>query len=302
MHQLSHALNQSGIDCTMAYFGTHNRVRFETDRMICEPAGDRASMAYYADYGPRVAHEIVLDRETLLVVPEAVPVPRGATAACGVAIWWLSIDNAFPGKPELRDQPQRAAFLQTPGLIHLYQSEYARQWLVEGGAEQVYALSDYTARLFTEAPAAAPAASAKASFNAQKGVVEAQEFFARRPGYDALALKGYTKLALRNIFAERALYVDFGHFPGKDRMPREAAVSGSIVFVNRAGAGAFGEDFPLPDPFKFTSGEIGEALDARLLAALADPRRHWDMQAPFRAAILDERTRFFAEVRRLWGG
>jgi len=47
------------------------------------------------------------------------------------------------------------------------------------------------------------------------------------------------------------IYIDFGHHPGKDRIPREAAMSGNIVFLHERGAAAFHLDHPL-DRFFFS--------------------------------------------------
>lgn len=55
------------------------------------------------------------------------------------------------------------------------------------------------------------------------------------------------------------VYIDFGHHPGKDRIPREAALCGCCVITNRKGSAHNAVDVPIPDSCKFddkTSNEI----------------------------------------------
>lgn len=47
------------------------------------------------------------------------------------------------------------------------------------------------------------------------------------------------------------VYIDFGNHPGKDRIPREAAISGCIVITGKRGAAAFAEDVCIPETYKF---------------------------------------------------
>lgn len=43
-----------------------------------------------------------------------------------------------------------------------------------------------------------------------------------------------------------------------DRLPREAALAGCVVFTNVEGAANFNEDVPLPSEFKFRSFDVGK--------------------------------------------
>lgn len=47
------------------------------------------------------------------------------------------------------------------------------------------------------------------------------------------------------------VYIDFGNHPGKDRIPREAAILGCCVITNKRGSAAYFEDVPIPDEYKF---------------------------------------------------
>ena len=67
-------------------------------------------------------------------------------------------------------------------------------------------------------------------------------------------LQGYTLEQMRSILSRAKVYVDFGNHPGKDRIPREAAVSGCIVVTNRIGSAANSLDIPIAEEFKVSTG------------------------------------------------
>jgi hypothetical protein len=47
------------------------------------------------------------------------------------------------------------------------------------------------------------------------------------------------------------VYIDCGHHPGKDRMPREAAAAGCCIITSRSGAAGNELDTPIDDCYKF---------------------------------------------------
>jgi hypothetical protein len=302
IHQLAHSLNSLGIEAYLVYFGAANVVQVRPDRIVCRTPEHAPTLQAYRAYRPRVAAEIPLDARTLVVIPEAFATHHPSFRDCGAAIWWLSVDNALKNEPALATPEGRAELFARRDLIHLHQSIYARDWLRAHGAQTLLELGDYTSAQFTAEPAERPSPRPAAAYNLAKGASLAQDFFAAHPRFEALGLKGFSKPELREIFAERLLYVDFGHFPGKDRMPREAAACGAVVFVHRQGAGALYDDFPLPDFFKFTAEDVASGeLARRLDAVVADPQAHWARQANFRSLIDWEKAQFHDQVMRLWG-
>jgi hypothetical protein len=63
-------------------------------------------------------------------------------------------------------------------------------------------------------------------------------------------LKGMTTAGIAQSLSESDLYLDLGHFPGKDRIPREAILEGCPVFLAKRGAARNDIDFPLSSEFK----------------------------------------------------
>jgi hypothetical protein len=54
-----------------------------------------------------------------------------------------------------------------------------------------------------------------------------------------------------DLLKKAKVYIDFGNHPGKDRIPREAAVLGCCVIVGKRGSAKYYEDVPIPEEYKF---------------------------------------------------
>jgi hypothetical protein len=116
-----------------------------------------------------------------------------------------------------------------------------------------------------------------------------------------LALEGMTRDEVRAALLTADVYLDLGYHPGKDRLPREAVACGAVVAVLRTGSAAFSADVPIPGDHKIdpTKNLVEHAAHVvtRLLSDLA---RHHSLQAPYREAVRNERSRFEREVRAVF--
>lgn len=75
-----------------------------------------------------------------------------------------------------------------------------------------------------------------------------QEFLS---GYKFIPIKGYSHDEMIELMNRAKLYIDFGTFPGAERIPKEAVVCGMCVLTGRNGASDFHGDVPIPDKYKF---------------------------------------------------
>ena len=60
-------------------------------------------------------------------------------------------------------------------------------------------------------------------------------------------LSGLSPHEAAELLRSSTIYIDFGHHPGRDRIPREASSAGCAVLSTQLGAARFTEDMPLPD-------------------------------------------------------
>ena len=112
-------------------------------------------------------------------------------------------------------------------------------------------------------------------------------------------LKNLDTEGIAQALSQSDLYLDLGHFPGKDRIPREAILEGCPVFLAKRGAARNEIDFSLPSKFKVdlqttTPNELREIV----LSLLAD-NSLFDSQLDFFYEQVNSKRVFFAEVLQL---
>jgi hypothetical protein len=115
---------------------------------------------------------------------------------------------------------------------------------------------------------------------------------------DFLPIHGMTKAQVRDALFGSRMYIDFGSHPGKDRVPREAAIAGAVVLLHAAGAARFFPDHPLPAEYLFTEEDVATGrLHQKVTAIFDDITTHFGRQLTYRDTILREQERFDLEVR-----
>jgi hypothetical protein len=162
------------------------------------------------------------------------------------AIWWLSVNN----------NTARFKAWSRKDIIHLYQSEYAKQHLIANGATHIYEMTEYISN--PPVPDESIERSIDVLFNPLKGVHYTDEIRKRsdavmqfRPIGEGPG--GHIRISpeqVRELLQRAKIYIDFGPHPGMDRLPREAALAGCLVVTNREGAAFYDQDVPLPSKYK----------------------------------------------------
>ena len=76
------------------------------------------------------------------------------------------------------------------------------------------------------------------------------------------ALEGLSRKEMAGALAEAMVYIDFGDHPGKDRIPREAALAGNIIISSNKGSAAFFDDLPISEKYKFHIEQVEEVAIA----------------------------------------
>ncbi len=301
IHQLAQITNELGVRTYIAYYDRHSPPTIDRSRVCYEPASANPCLSYYQKYNPVAAADVNLSETTLLILPEVLFDTARQVRDHTAAIWWLSVDNAFSKHSKLRDPEYRKSFFANDRIIHLCQTHYAREVLRGLGVKQTYDLVDYTDDLFTLMPPKVPNSGNRVAYNPRKGGDLAQTFFAKNPAIDATPIQDMTKMQIYEAFRDTQIYVEFGHNPGKDRLPREAACAGCIVLVRDRGGSSFFGDTPLDQFFKFSEDDVtsgvltGKIRDIRL-----NPGEFWKRQAFYRNVLYAERELMRLQARQLF--
>jgi hypothetical protein len=53
-----------------------------------------------------------------------------------------------------------------------------------------------------------------------------------------------------DLLKRSKIYIDFGHHPGRDRIPRESAILGNCILTNLKGSAGFYNDIPINNQYK----------------------------------------------------
>jgi hypothetical protein len=115
-----------------------------------------------------------------------------------------------------------------------------------------------------------------------------------------LPIRGLSPTQVRERLGEATIYLDLGPHPGKDRMPREAALAGAVTVVARRGSGDNDQDVSLPDHHKVSlGGHLAERAVAAACAVLDDPVTAYAEQHGYRAGIQGEEEVFRRQVAGL---
>lgn len=305
LHQLSASANEQGIPATTAYSGEHSSIRVTSESLLCDTNAPEEFVKRYERYKPITSERISLDKETICIFPEILAGRAFSWPQSQGAIWWLSVDNFERTHPNLLNKTTLRSLLRDESIIHLYQSHYARKYLEDNGARSVYPLYDYTSCCYSqESPESFSNTKAiDFAFFPRKGAELAKHFLST--GGDQLTrvpIQGMNEDQVKNALASSRIYIDFGHHPGKDRVPREAACMGNIIFLHEKGAACFFEDHPLHSDYIFTTRDVENGnLIERVNKALAEPAIHFERQSYYRQRIKMEKTEFDWQVKTIFG-
>ena len=254
LHQLVAKLNELGQPAAIVYTPTHKQ---------------HTTPSAYKKYAVPISRYVDC-KDDLIIFPEIMPVAALRVKNAQAAIWWMSVNNYTCERYEnyWRDQfryfknwikRKRPLFgIKTlKHLLHFAQSYYAEDFLKKFNiSSQLLSdpIPEYTRLEYLTS--LAPHLNKKNRnniifYNPKKGMKIIKKLMRLYPKLIFKPLIGLDRAALAETFLSGKIYIDFGHHPGKDRLPREAAIHGCCVITNLYGSAANAHDVPIPDEYKF---------------------------------------------------
>ena len=88
-------------------------------------------------------------------------------------------------------------------------------------------------------------------YNPKKGVEFTQKIMDTCPEFEWIALQNMSHEEMKQTMLTSKVYIDFGNHPGKDRIPREAALCGCCVITGKRGSAKNDVDVKIPPSYKF---------------------------------------------------
>lgn len=205
----------------------------------------------YASYGCDYVTDLPEAYDGVLIVPEIWANRVLEYPQCKKAIYWLGVDAYASWTPE----SERGAFLQDENILHIAQSEYALDFLRKLGVRHTVKCTDMLNADFYEAYHEEERSDV-VLFNPAKATPFMRELMDHCSGISFKPLQNMTRAEMIDTMRHSKLYVDFGEFPGRERIPREAALCGCCLITSKIGSADYYEDFAHDYKFDSKSGHI----------------------------------------------
>lgn len=294
LHQLHDAGARLGFDMNMVY----------------HPIGHPDPVPkVFEMYRPRISAGVADAPDSVVIAPETQTLALMHLRRATQVVYWLSVDN-FVGPTELarlKGQLSPEELKAATGLfdpqrrcVHLAQSEYARGFVAERGGQSLMVTDYIRDEIVDQAQAMSQQPKENVvAYNPKKGMEFTKQLMALSPPeIQWVPIINMTPREVAALLGRAKVYIDFGGHPGRDRIPREAALCGCVVITGTQGSAGNLVDLPIPVGFKIDE-RMPLALPLimeRIREAMLDYPRLSAQFEPYRAWIRGQKADFMEEV------
>lgn len=253
LHQLCSQLLQLGIKAYMRY-NTKN---------------DDPVHEFYKKYHLPYVFELEDEPHNIVIVPESYPATLDKIKNIQVVIWWLSVYHyvnkvksyiqSWLNEPLAKPKPRFFFFEKVDENVeHWTQSEYTRQFLLLNGITNFKDVETPMSNAFLSRADKIDFSAKKdfVAYNPKKGLEVTKLLMELAPDINWRPIKNMTPQQVQELLARAKVYIDFGSFPGRERLPREASISGCVIITGKRGAAANDVDICIPSEFKFDNKDL----------------------------------------------
>lgn len=304
-HQLCSQLISRGLESKMLYIYTPEP--FKND-----PVHD-----LYRKYHLPYVFDFEDAARNILIVPEIFTRYFYAVDKIQCVLWWMSVDNYLESVRDLFQyffkNPLNAPLPKffyfsaaDKNIGHWVQSEYARQFVKLNGVpdDKIFMVEDYLNQAFLSRADKIDLRRKEnlVAYNPKKGFEITEGLIKIAPDIAWRAIENMTPAQVQGLLARAKIYIDFGAHPGRDRIPREAAISGCVVITNRCGAANNDIDINIPAEFKFDEKTSSLAAVIKKIREVFEKfEAAHEKQVDYRSRILEDKNRFAREVDDAFG-
>lgn len=296
LHQLVDHMNDLGLPAHIVY------LPFDEPAQAPEPYQHyKAPVASYEDIPGN-----------LIIFPEVYPMLALKVKHAQAGLWWLSLENflerrhIWPLRDKIRyfkkalkgSRPWGGA-KDLKRLLHFSQTEHSTQYLRSCGIEPIPLIDSINETFLTNKYL--DKISHKQDiilYNPTKGKKVTDALISTYPQWQFVPLRGLNREQLSEKLYSAKLYIDFGHHPGRDRMPREAAMHGCCLITGILGSARNEIDLPIPKQYKLDSSEDGFVQSFGVLVAdvMKNFSQHSGSFAAYRQWLQDEPRIFRKQI------
>ena len=302
VHQLASQLLKMDYNVNMFYLPAH--ANFNPNDPV-DP--------FYRKYHIPFTRNLEMSHKNILIVPESSSLNLYVSKNIRRIMWWMSVDNyvnnlcnilkKFKMNPLESTMPKFFYFdPEDNDIEHWVQSNYAKIFIKKNGIveKQIHKVRDYLNQAFLTRAANIDISKKEdiVAFNPVKGFEFTQKLLKVAPEINWQPIRDMTPEQVQHLLARAKVYIDFGHHPGRDRIPREAAVSGCCVITGRRGAAANPDDIAIDDSFKFNDTDDNLIpIVNRIKDIFANFKKNYDTHQKYREQIMREPREFEEDVK-----
>lgn len=116
-----------------------------------------------------------------------------------------------------------------------------------------------------------------------------------------IKLHNLSQKQIINIFKKTKVYLDFGFHPGKDKMPREAALFNNCIITNKKGSAKNNIDIPIKKKFKIFEKRSNLALLKKELDSIFNNyQREIKHFKSYKFKIVNEKYKFKKDLNKIF--
>lgn len=277
LHQMVYYLNQTGFSAEIVYYAYSNKHVFSIPE---------AYKKYVSTF--TTEKEFIDSNDNVVILPEHAVDKLKFLKKSKVFLWWLSVDNnvcrsslfwkifffaTLPARVVKNWAYYRKRFgeaivktlqaktysfkNESDNVEHICASYYAYDFVSKRSSKKVFLCIEPISKFFLEKYNSQKNDLNSSDrkdvvlYNPRKSGVFVKKLADYAPNLNFEPLVGLSQEQLIDKYKSAKLYVDFGPFPGAERIPKEAVLFGCSIITGRRGASNFYGDVPIPDEYKF---------------------------------------------------
>jgi len=139
------------------------------------------------------------------------------------------------------------------------------------------------------------------AYNPKKGFSFTKKIIGYAPKIKFVPLINMTRQQVIRTLQKAKVYIDFGNHPGKDRLPREAAILGCCVITGKRGSAKYFEDVPIPEEYKFedTKENINKIIQ-KIRFCFKNYKKAVEDFDYYRNIIKREKGKFLQDIKKIF--
>ena len=288
----------------------------------------------YKKYNIEVCEEIEDNEQNIIILPETKPFIVFEYSNIRVLVWWMSVDFfyklnrgnliigdifKFNKREAIKELLKRFISLKSWSkkryslknlrenkriIYNCYQSMYASDFLARNGFSNRVRLSDYINDDYKFDDSLINNKKDVVIYNPKKGYEFTKKLVKRAPDIRWIPIQNMTREQVKALMIDSKIYIDFGFHPGKDRMPREAAMCGCCIITGKQGAAGYKDDLFIDEnKYKFTQKNRDIK---RIINTIHSVMKNYEIEiqnfSEYRYLIKQEKNEFQKEVFDLFFG